>query len=363
MPSLLQRVDERSVLFESWHGKLADSPRAIAEELSRRGSSLQQLWVVGDPADRVPEGSVAVLADSGAYLAALGGTGWIVSNNTLPGYFRKKRATSFLQTWHGTPLKRIAFDLRPNSAAASSRYLRHLAREVESWDFLVSPNRFSTVIFREAFRFRGEILETGYPRNDLLSLPAGAAVREQVRAQLGIPAETQALLYAPTWRDGDPFSFPRGLAERAREAGQTILLRTHQLVGPLAGLEGHAGLIDVSAFPDIRELYLAADALITDYSSAMFDFAVTGKPILLFVYDLDRYRDELRGFYFDFEAEAPGPLLRTTGEVIEAMTSLGEVASSHRGAYARFRQRFCHLDDGHAAARVVDAVFGEAAVG
>ena len=119
-------------------------------------------------------------------------------------------------------------------------------------------------------------------------------------------------------------------------------------------------MIDVSAHPDIRELYLAADVLVTDYSSAMFDFAVTRKPILFFTYDLPEYRDVTRGFYFDFEGEAPGPLLATTEELGDALADLDAITARHAGAYDRFRERFCSLEDGGAAARVVDAFFGRA---
>ncbi len=114
------------------------------------------------------------------------------------------------------------------------------------------------------------------------------------------------------------------------------------------------GLVDVTRYPDIADLYLISDVLITDYSSAMFDFAVTGRPMLFFTYDLKRYRDQLRGFYFDFEAEAPGPLLTTTADVIEALRGVGQVAASHQGAYEAFTSKFCALEDGHAATRAVD---------
>jgi CDP-glycerol glycerophosphotransferase len=115
--------------------------------------------------------------------------------------------------------------------------------------------------------------------------------------------------------------------------------------------------LNVSGYPDITELYLAADVLVTDYSSAMFDYAVTGRPMIFFTYDLADYRDNLRGFYFDFEAEAPGPLLDTSAEVIDAIRRAGEVAVGYRDAYQRFAARFCPLDDGKAAARVCDRLF------
>jgi CDP-glycerol glycerophosphotransferase len=111
----------------------------------------------------------------------------------------------------------------------------------------------------------------------------------------------------------------------------------------------------------MADLLLIADVLITDYSSAMFDFAVTGRPMLFFTYDLERYRDRLRGFYFDFEAEAPGPLLRTSDDVIDALRSLEDVNRGYRAAYDAFAARFCGLDDGRAAARAVDWLLSHSA--
>ena len=116
---------------------------------------------------------------------------------------------------------------------------------------------------------------------------------------------------------------------------------------------------DVTAYPDITSLLLITDILITDYSSVMFDFATTGRPMLFFTYDLERYRDQLRGFYFDFETQAPGPLLATNAELIAAMRDIGQVAESYQQAQAAFTARFCPLDDGHAAARAVDCLLRE----
>ena len=113
----------------------------------------------------------------------------------------------------------------------------------------------------------------------------------------------------------------------------------------------------MSDYPDVRDLYLAADMLITDYSSTMFDFAVTGKPLLFFTYDLAHYRDTLRGFYFDFHLSAPGPLLHTNAQVFDALADLDTVRAQHQEVYARFQETFAHLEDGGAAARVADRYF------
>ena len=358
--SARQRVDPRVILFESWHGAYNDSPRAISEALHRRGADFEHVWLVAPGTPEVPEWATTVTPDSRAYLEALGRAGYVVANNTMRGYFRKKPATTYLQTWHGTPLKRIAFDIPGRSRANPPKYMRALRRDIASWKYLISPNPFSTEVFRRAFRFDGEILETGYPRNDLLTSPDRDAIRERVRAALGIDANARAILYAPTWRDDDAFSLELDVGGLLDQLGDThvLLLRAHQIVADTVAADRRPGLLDVSKYPDNRELYLAADALITDYSSAMFDFAVTGKPILLFTYDLERYRDRLRGFYFDFEREAPGPLLASSEATIDALADLDAVSAMHRDAYDAFRRRFCSLEDGHASERVIEAVFG-----
>jgi CDP-glycerol glycerophosphotransferase len=299
-----------------------------------------------------------------AHLEQLGRARYIVSSNVLPGYFRKKRATSYLQTWHGTPLKRIAFDMQdPSFAAGRQRYFAMLEREIANWDFLVSPNPFSTEVLRRAFRYEGEIVETGYPRNDVLSAPDREPMRARLRAELGIADGVRAVLYAPTWRDNASFSTELDLPAMAAELGEgyAILLRAHKAVAATVALDEGSGVLNVSDRDDVAELFLAADVLITDYSSVMFDFAVTGKPMLFFTYDLAWYRDELRGFYFDLEHGAPGPLIDDAGELVDALRHVDRVHAEHAGAYERFHRRFCHLEDGRAAARVVDAFFGAAA--
>jgi CDP-glycerol glycerophosphotransferase len=147
---------------------------------------------------------------------------------------------------------------------------------------------------------------------------------------------------------------------RLREAlgpDTVLLVRKHHYIVDAVPTTADGFVRDVSAFPDGTELMLAADVLVTDYSSMMFDFANTGRPMLFYTYDLDAYRDEIRGFYFDFTEAAPGPLLRTADELIEALDDLEAVKSEYAQRYAAFVAKFCELDDGHASARVVDRLF------
>ena len=358
LPPLLTRVDPEVVLFHSWWGKLADSPKAIADELRRRGAPFRHVWVLEDP-EAAPDGSTAVRPGSADYLRYTGRARYIVSNNTLPAYFRKKRGTTYLQTWHGTPLKRIGFDIERPVFADPGRYLSGLAREAASWDYLISPNRFSSEIFRGAFRYGGEILETGYPRNDLLLAPDRDEVRARVRRELGLDDGACAVLYAPTWRDGEPFSTRVDLGALTDALGErhVVLLRAHALDAAAVTLAEGSRLRNVSSRDDPGELLLAADVLVTDYSSVMFDFAVTRKPMVFFTDDLAHYRDEVRGFYFDFPADAPGPLVSTAEELEAELRDLDAVRSRYASAYDRFHERFCSLENGRATARVVDAVF------
>lgn len=353
-PALAARPAPGTVLFESWQGAYSDNPRAISERLARLRPDLRRVWSADAP---VPQ-AVTHAPGGAGYLRALGAAGWVVSNVSMPAYWRKPRGTIYVQTWHGTPLKRIAFDIERPGFPGHRRHLERFGRDVQRWDYLVSPNAFSTEVFRRAFRYEGEVLETGYPRNDVLSSDAAEPTRVAVRAALGVPEGAPAVLYAPTWRDDRTFDAALDFAALPPE--HVVLVRAHTLVAGTVDLPASARVLDVSGHPDIRELYLAADVLVTDYSSAMFDFAVTGKPMLFYTYDLAEYRDRTRGFYFDFEREAPGPLLSTTAEVAGALEALDAVAREHAGAYAAFRERFCALEDGRASDRVIEAVFGPA---
>ena len=337
-PMMLRTPLRDSVFFVSWKGKqCADNPLGIAEELRRRGDDREHLWAVTDWSVPVPEGGTGVLRGTQEYHEALARSKYLISNDDMQAPFRKRDGQVYLQTWHGTPLKRIGFDITNPQFISGTAYFDHLARDIAQWDLLLSPNPFSTPIMRRAFRYDGEICEYGYPRNDLLCRADAADVAARVRNRLGLPDGKRVVLYAPTWRDNQVYANGRRYRfdmrldlERAwQELGQdhVFLIRGHHHMADdvPAGMRGGFA-INVTAYPDIAELFLVSDVLVTDYSSAMFDYAVTGRPILFFTYDLAEYRDSLRGFYFDFEAEAPGPLLASSAEVIEAVRDIDSVA-------------------------------------
>ena len=365
-PIQARRPLRDAVLFVSWKGKqCADNPRGIAEELRRRGDDREHIWVVTDYGADVPPGSRVVLSGTEEYFEALARCRYIVSNDDMQPEFRKRDGQVYLQTWHGTPLKKIGLDIGKPQFASGTAYFDHLAADVAKWDLLLSQNPFSTPILRRAFRFGGEICEYGYPRNDALS--RGREGAAQLRERLCIPAGKRVVLYAPTWRDNQYYASGRYRfdlrldMERAAQAlsrDHVLLIRGHHhLANDVRAGSRPDFARNVTAYPDITDLFTIADVLITDYSSVMFDFAVTGRPMLFFTYDLASYRDKLRGFYFDFEAEAPGPLLATSDEVLAAVAGADDVAAGYRDSYQAFAAKYCPLDDGKAGARVCDRLF------
>ncbi|MGW7065719.1 bifunctional glycosyltransferase/CDP-glycerol:glycerophosphate glycerophosphotransferase [Streptomyces sp. NPDC054855] len=352
-----------AVLYCSFDGRqYSDSPRAVHEELVARGVELEHLWVVRDQQVALPGSATPLALWSAEWHEALARCRYIVTNTQLPAWFERAEGQYVVQTWHGTPLKRIGRDLAGH-ASADRAYMATLPGRADQWSLLVSPNRFSTPLLRGAFGYTGEVLERGYPRNDLLHAADRAKVAAAVRERLGIPEGRRVVLYAPTWRENQPKQAGRyaldlrldlDAAERALGDDTVLLVRRHYLVG--GTVPGSDFVRDVTRHPDVSELLLISDVLVTDYSSLMFDFAQTGRPMLFHTHDLDHYRDTLRGFYFDFEARAPGPLLATSDEVIAALRDPRAATAPYTGKYDSFREVFCDLDDGNAAAGVADAM-------
>ncbi|MGA8210021.1 MAG: CDP-glycerol glycerophosphotransferase family protein [Nocardioidaceae bacterium] len=348
------------VVYNSFNGRFSDNPRAIYERLRGRPGT-EHTWLLDPPhAAAFPPDVRTVPIDSAGAREALEAADLVVAGTHTEVEWTKDPATTYLQTWHGTPLKRIHYDC----LMVLPGRLDYLDLDVARWDVLLSPNPVSTPRLRKAFGFDGPIWETGYPRNDLLLSPDATVVRARVRAELGIADGTTAVLYAPTWRDDErydgradevPMHLHLGaLAARLSSGGtrHTVLARVHNLMTHRLHPEQAPGVVDVSFYRDIRDLYLAADVLVTDYSSVMFDFALTGKPIVYYPYDLDRYRDEIRGFYFDLLPQAPGPVAWTEDELVDTLLRLDP--GRWAGPYAAFRATYGVLEDGHATDRVLD---------
>jgi Putative glycosyl/glycerophosphate transferases involved in teichoic acid biosynthesis TagF/TagB/EpsJ/RodC len=362
-------LKENWVICESFFGKsYSDSPKYIYEYISKNyPGKYRFIWVVDKKHTKIPYKHTKIKRFGIRYAYYMARCKYYVLNVRQPGYVKKREGNVFLETWHGTPLKKLGFDIEDISSA-SPKYKQQLFKQSKAWDYMIAPNQFSGDIFRRCFVFNQEMLNTGYPRNDIMHYDNRDQLAVQMREKLGIPKNKKTILYAPTWRDDEfytkgkyKFTLKLDLQLLKEKLGKdyVILLRTHYYIADsldVTGLEDFA--YNLSKYDDISELYLISDILITDYSSVFFDYANLKRPMLFFTYDLEKYRDILRGFYIDIEEELPGPLLYTTEEVVEGINNINAITEKYHDKYVKFYDKYCSWEDGNASRKVANKVFG-----
>ncbi|MEU9924576.1 bifunctional glycosyltransferase family 2 protein/CDP-glycerol:glycerophosphate glycerophosphotransferase [Streptomyces griseoluteus] len=285
-----------------------------------------------------------------AHFTALARSKYLVHNTGFGPGLVKRPGQVYVQTRQGTPLGHTGLDLQERPAAAHGTDFAGQLREVDQWDYVVSGNRHSTLTRERAHPGGYTTLEYGSPRNDVFQHATSADVA-RLRASLGVPEGAVAVLYVPAHRDHrrnqtpplDPGRLLGLLGPRF-----TLLTRTPLGELPAPG----ARLVDVSAHPDLPSLCLASDALLTDFSPLMFDYAGLDRPVVLHTGDWETFRT-VRGAYLDLLARPPGPLARTEEEVADVFASGHWRGVRSTRLRAAFRERFCPYDDGRAGERVV----------
>ena len=338
-------------------------------------SSLEQVF--GEEALAELGRASIVAYGSDAYHRAYARAGTWVVNSVAPTYLTPVAGQVYLQTWHGTPFKRLGCDIPRGarnamfSVAGIHRWYRAEGRRMTH---LVSPSPFTTEKLSTAFAITRErrdevVIEEGYPRNDVLAAHTDDQAAA-IRGRLRIPADKRVILYAPTWRDdshdaksGYTFDVAADFERLRADLGDdhVILFRAHYLVANAFDFSRFEGFVyDVSAVNDINDLYLVSDLLVTDYSSVFFDYAILDRPIVFYLYDLESYADELRGFYLELD-ELPGPVVRTEAGLVAAIKDSSEEPASEAERRRVFRDRFSPLDDGHAAERVLSRIMPSSA--
>lgn len=357
--SLLPK-DRRKAVCESYSGRgYSDSPKAVADELLSRGWKVY--WLVKGPSEAgsLPAGVKPLVIGSTAAIYHMCTAGVWVDNCRKWGRLYKKPSQRYVQTWHGFPLKRIEGDA---AGALADDYVRAAKKDSEMCDLFVSNSAFLTEIYRRAFWYGGEVLECGFPRNDILFGPSGPS-EEKVRRGLRLPEGKRLALYAPTFRRDLGLSvydmdYKRVCAALSKRFGGDwlILAKLHPNVADRAGelrLDPQY-VVNVSAWADIQELYLACGALLTDYSSVMFDYMNTGKPCFLYVNDLKAYKDD-RNFYFDLD-KLPFPRAEDNDGLERIILDFDEAAL--REGTERFCRELGIREDGTAAKQVADWLEG-----
>jgi CDP-glycerol glycerophosphotransferase len=378
---LVTPVDPSTVVFEAFQGRsYACSPKALYRAMlaDPRFDGFTFIWALCRPEDHEGEPDLdratIVAFNSPEYTASFARARYWITNTILPVHLTPRDGQVYLQTWHGTPLKRLGCDIREGSSANAMASVREIheryTREGKRLTYLLSPSAFATEKLGSAFALgvsgrSGAIIEEGYPRNDMLAAFAEADTG-RIRDRLGIPKDKTVILYAPTFRDdqhksGTGYTLDLGVdfARLREDIGDdhVVLFRAHYLVASGFDFAAYEGFVyDVSRVDDINELYIASDMLVTDYSSVFFDYANLQRPIIFFMYDLARYAEELRGIYLDV-AELPGPITRTQDDLVSAVREAATPTPELAERYRAFNARFTYLDDGHASERVIGRVF------
>lgn len=357
-----RKIESGTMFFESFRGDtVSGSPKEIDRTVANLYPEVERIWSVRDYSVPVPEGARGVVVGSEEWMRSLSTSEVLVNNNNFPHYFRKARGQKYIQTWHGTPLKLIGNHVP--GANLSLRYRALMQKEAEyEWDLLLAQSSWAAERLVDAFGYDGPVFAQGYPRNDSLRDPDRVKeARQFVREAHGIRCDQSVVLYAPTWRDNIKDASGRysrvdflGLNRAAASLGRdyVILYRGHANSVLSNQRRLPTGVIDVTLHPDINDLISASDMLLTDYSSVMFDYVATGKPIAFVAPDLDQYRDRTRGFYFDFETLAPGPVFRDGASAVRWVKGEPRSEFEYSESYARFVDMFAPLDDGQATARV-----------
>lgn len=359
------RTNKKIILFESNSGRnYSGNPRYIYEEMINQGLDKEYkcVWILENTNTVIPGNTKKIKRSRMKYYYYFSIAGLWVFDNRQPDFIQKPSSTIYIQTWHGTPLKKLGLDMDKvamESEKDIEAYHNKFAENSATWDYLISQNEFSTHIFRRCFAFQKDILEIGYPRNDILVKEKGKSI--VWKEKLGLPKDKKVILYAPTWRDDQYYgessykfvtTMDFNKMRQNLSDDYVMIVKYHYIMNDKIDWSPYEGFIyQFSETEDIAHLYLAADYLITDYSSVMFDYSILERPMFFYAYDLENYRENLRGFYFNYFEYIPGPVSKTTEELLEQIQNYD--SQQWKEKYVKFKNRFNTKDTGNAAAEIV----------
>ncbi|MBP5772615.1 MAG: CDP-glycerol glycerophosphotransferase family protein [Eubacterium sp.] len=359
---VIHKPTDKIVFFESFQGRnYSCSPKAMFEEMRDSGEygdyefiwAFRHGWGLRSTVKKLMDNKgisngtkiTIVRYESFAYYRALARAKYWVLNSNTRKFVKPAKDQIYIQTWHGTPLKKIGLDV-PGSDL-------DYGKESQKFSYMISPSKYCTEKYISAFGLQGRediVLETGYPRNDALFTFDEAKVNSILR-ELDIPRGKKIILYAPTFRDNkhsqvSGYENASGVDfEKLQEAignEYVVLFRAHYFVAKNMDFEKYKDFVfDVSNYEDVNDLYIISDMLITDYSSVFFDYANLKRPIIFYMYDYEDYKENARDFYLN-QNELPGPIAKTQDELVKAIEETRFFIPDAR--YSMFNQKFNHLD-------------------
>ena len=373
---LFYKVSPKMILFESFYGNsYSCSPKAIYEYMltDEKFSDYTFVWAFKEPNKyNFNERTILVKSNSRKYYKYLSKSKYWIVNLLINTGVKKKKNQVYVQCWHGTPLKKLRYDIEKDNVLNSiSEVRKRNDLDAVKFDYFISPSKFCTEKFTSAFNLKklhkeNIFIEKGYPRNDYLFNYKKSDIK-RIKKELNIPLNKKVILYAPTFRDNQVnekgytynvvLDFEK--IKKAISDEYVVLFRAHYFIANKFNFDKYKGFVyNVSKFEDINELYIISDLLITDYSSVFFDFANLKRPEIFYMYDYDDYKNNLRDFYISLN-ELPGPIVQSEKELIDEIKNIDNYNKKYKVKYEKFNKKYNYLDDGNSAKRVVEEIFNE----
>lgn len=350
-------VNPKRIIFSSFYGRqYSGDPKILYEVLHRiKNDDYEYIWVLNSTDNtNLLSNTKTVSRYSLKHLFYLATSKYRIDNCQESKYLKPRKDTIYLQTWHGTPLKKIAQDIEDSSF---DEVKKDWEKDSSYWTYLLSSSTQVSKLLSKAFLIDEEkIITLGYPRNDML-MNVSEEIKNKIFKKVGISTNKKVILYAPTFRDDekDYFSIKLNLHNFISSLSDEyiLLIRMHtNIKNKSVENFDKKNIYDVSLYDDIQELYAISDILVTDYSSVFFDYSLLQKPIIFYAYDLDKYKNVLRGFYFDYES-LPGVIVKSE---VELYTCIKNIENYNYDKLIDFNHKFNEFQSDKSTFQILEKV-------